>query len=430
MGVKMETERHFGRLLTSPFCTRKHPYVINVLKSLISICSAGKETYFISHIKFLRLEVSRYGYRDTSVCFQEISALIHILSRRFQDDLYFYESFMLLVVLVLPAGSDEKEWGMILSDGLKRIWAGPQAISVLSALDEIYSDFGKDLFKALAPLVTLDLVSPIMLESFTKAVTSRFDDDFNGAWQLVSSIDRNIMPRLNPQRNLDIFLSFAKAQRVLGKISPSEAALDLAVNLLERLFGCRLEFRDDDDGALMIELSELIHLNLARQDLSCQNWIISSLTSNIRRLIPSTPIDVGASGIDCQFINMTRFTSLLLSKFPSDPLYQISVQFIGSFASPKGLSKNSVLCSAYISTMLQPGFLLRCEPLAQDILLDVLEHCEGTSQVLDESYLGCLHVALQQIREQLRIETSRPLLSLLFIGNTKFQLPEHPIISG
>jgi len=365
----------FGRLLIDPYCTRSSIYIISIFKALITV-SQSNRTGQVTRFKakaFRQPSFGKEGREDFHADSAVISRLLEIFERSCLDEDFYQEAILLILTLLIPS---DYNWRPFFLSGIQRPWScgGPSAFI---ALDELLQHYSLDIFKELCSLHP-DSISSKLFEALNKVLSSRFDDNFGGAWEFVFWLDKSWLRTCKIEEDADKLISYVSFFQVLYRLERSEKALDCVMNLVDILFACKFNFNDEPFG-LISAIADLVLLFGQYEGSQIKTWMHSSISSNIRRMVPIRP---PADGNESVFSNLTSFAILLCPNNTEESLINALIAFVKRYAEPRGLSRNADLCRAYISVSLNPRIATGYDQLAGQILADILEGSEGPDQLM------------------------------------------------
>lgn len=371
----------FGRLLVDPHCTRDSLYIPSIIKALVSLCNdSSRSDMSLSAIKALqeRLLSSRKALEVDSALFER---LMNHLFVKCKDPVFFIESFLLMTSIMLPNKS--LEWRPVFWRGFERLVQSPQDAL---RLDAILNSFNVDLYQWLVGYSKECEIDAGFFEILCRVLASRFDDDYSGAWSLCLDFDRHWLPSTILHNDQPAIVAFVNFLSMLCRVSFSEQALDMVIRLCDKLFTSGLDFIDEDQ-ILCTAISSLVTLILKAESESNRNWLLTSIASNIRRIVPPTRTAQCSSAV---FSNLLHLLRPFVEE--SGPVLQAFLAFIKNFAAPQGICKNISLAKDYISVSMSYLGISNLPGLASELLTDVLAHCEGSAQMVgvDCEYLGLL----------------------------------------
>lgn len=378
----------FGRLLIDPHCTRDAIYIPSIMKALICLCREQACERHIMALKALRERVqrSRKNYTVEPQLFERLAA---ILSEECKHEGFFAEAFLLLAALLLA--NAELDWKQTFWQGFVRLTLDTG--NVLQ-LDSLMSRYNLDMYRWLVGCSKEHQPTCEFFNCLGKVLASRFDDDYSGAWELCLDLDRHWLPKKSARDDHQVFLQFTYFMSMLCRVSFSDAALDMVLKLCDKLFISGFDFHDPEHE-LCSSVSGLVKLTMASESESNRNWMISSLTSNIRRLVPSSrmSIDIASTSADRIFTNLSKFA---LPFVDNPPVLQAFLAFVRQFTAPTGICKNTALAQEYITLSLGPLGQANLPGLCGELSVDVLAHCEGAGMLVgvDGEYLSLLEFLL------------------------------------
>lgn len=348
----------FGLLLTDPFCTQKD-YLKNICKALVIISrTINAESYIVSLQNLAGAIAMSKNRSDSPAAFQVKKSLCLIdhvknemVSLKFRCCVYLITTAILM------------KYNLSVDDTLfpfidEVLFMNAADASPLLLFNEMFDILNVSFITFLEKYVSFRFVdSPLfcsnILSLLTKTASARYDDAFHDCWSFLEIFCQKAFCKFNSS----IFRDICSTATVLARLSTSQTAVRILTNTTDLLFSQKFSF-SDQDGVIVSVFADMLLAIYKRVDETGQKWVCMNLSSQLRRIIPTSPLMVdhlSQNQVD-SLINLWHLFRKISLVIENISLRESMTDFIRRSLQFRGLHKRSDLFTSFAELAFSPFF--------------------------------------------------------------------------